>query len=98
MPPVKAHNDVVVYEDIIEHTDANFTHEAHHHQHDSEKDKNRDHHHHCSIQLLSIIAVTFEYEHTFDFFRTYVKKKVTDFYQPIYKYSYLDGIFQPPRN
>lgn len=91
-----AHNDVIVYEDIVAHLDTDEAHENHHHKNDSEEDKNTEHHHHCSIEFTTLIAIEFPVNQ-FQILNFSSEKTTINFYQNIYNPSYLDGVFQPPK-
>lgn len=95
-PPILAHNDVVVYEDVLEHVHLDEKHENHHHENDSEEDKNTEHHHHCSVELSTVLAFYFP-QNNFQIVPITFENSSTTYYQTIYNSSYLDGIFQPPR-
>ena len=40
-PPLQAHNDVVIYEDVESHTDIDSVHEDIHHKNDSHDEKEK---------------------------------------------------------
>ena len=94
-PPIQAHNDIIVYEDVTEHLDVNDAHELAHHQNDTEDDKHSEHHHHCKvITMSSAITAT---ENNFNLISFSSEEKQLNFYQVPYYTSYLERIFQPPK-
>lgn len=95
-PPILAHNDVVVYNDVLEHIDIDEEHEKLHHKNDSEHDKNTEHHHHCSMEFSSVLAISFPVSQ-FQILSITSESSLITYYQVIYNFSYLDGVFQPPR-
>lgn len=100
MPPVVAHNDIVVYEDETEHTlhtsELDNIHNQNHHQNNCDDEENRNHHHHCSIEILQV-TVFKSNEQVFEIKKANFNNKPNHFYQNRYYSSYLNGIFQPPR-
>jgi hypothetical protein len=96
LPPISAHNDIIVYDNVLEHVDIDEEHENLHHKNDSEHDKNTEHHHHCSLEFSSILAISF-LASQFQIIPITFESSLIGFYQTIYNSSYLDGIFQPPR-
>lgn len=95
--PTQVHTDIVVYTDISEnHSEIESNHEKEHHKDDSDDEKNTEHHHNCnSIRLVNaFIPIENQIKFT-DFYQH--KEKITFKEIPNY-FSYLEGIFQPPKN
>lgn len=97
MPTTQIHSDVVAYNDVIEsHIEIDNKHESAHHKNDTDDEKNREHHHHCdSISLISFFVPAQNQEILKTF--SEVKKQVNYYEIPIYS-SFLENIFQPPKN
>ncbi|WP_299104631.1 hypothetical protein [uncultured Tenacibaculum sp.] len=95
MPPLHAHNDVVVYDSLTEHVDINDAHEEIHHQNDSEEDKDTEHHHHCTV--VSFSAEYIPVNTDFKIVALFELKQEINFYQSPYNFSFLNGVFQPPK-
>ncbi len=94
-PPMQAHSDVVVYDNVENHSDIDELHEDIHHENDSSEEKDRDHHHHCTVISLSLEFLQVTYN--FDLLSFVESKKEINFYQNKYCNSYLKAIFQPPK-
>lgn len=95
-PPVLAHSDVVVYENVEHCFETDKVHQEHHHQNNCDDEKDTEHHHHCSLELLALTVFKGD-EQFFEIKEFKVKNTRTNFYQTIYYSSYLNGVFQPPR-
>jgi len=97
VPPVQAHTDAVVFVDETEaHFDAlNEEHQHEHHQNDTEEEKNKEHHHHCTMVNLTAEFVPVEY--FFEIIPFFEIRETIGFYQIPYNFSFLNGVFQPPR-
>ena len=95
LPPMEAHTDVVIYDSFTEHVDIDDSHEDIHHQNDSESDKDTEHHHHCSV--ISFSAEFIPIDTYFKIFSLFIVKQAINYYQNKYSFSYLKGVFQPPK-
>lgn len=96
LPPAQAHNDVLVYEDVLEHLDVDTEHEEEHHKNDTEEEKETEHHHHCTTVSLSLDFIPVE--NSFEIIPFVEIQKQNSFYQIPQYTSYLSGVFQPPKN
>lgn len=96
VPPVQAHNDVVVFTNVDLHTDMDEAHEEIHHKNDSHDEKEKDHHHHCTVITLTLEFVSV-LDYDFSFVPIVKPKEKINFYQHTSYNSYLESIFQPPR-
>lgn len=96
-PPVQAHNDVIVFNDISEsHTDVEKSHESEQHKNDSDDEKNTEHHHHCnSINLVNVFLLD---ESQINFIVFPQLKERFNYDEENNYFPYLDSIFQPPKN
>ena len=95
-PPTQAHTDVVVYTGISEnHSEIESNHEKEHHKNDSDDEKNTEHHHSCNSISLINAFIPVEYQINFIDFYQY-KGKIIFKENPDY-FSYLQGVFQPPK-
>lgn len=94
---MQIHNDIVAYNDGIEnHIDFDDNHEKEHHKNDTEDEKNREHHHHCSSVNLVNVFIPIKNQLNF---RTFSQEKKEIIYYKFSIYSsYLDTVFQPPKN
>ncbi|ARV14236.1 hypothetical protein [Polaribacter sp. SA4-12] len=96
-PPMQAHTDVVVYSDVIEnHLEIDDTHEEDQHKNDSDDEKNTEHHHHCTS--ISLVNVFIPIENQINFTDFYQHKEIIIFKENANYFSYLKGVFQPPKN
>ncbi|CAM1361689.1 conserved exported hypothetical protein [Tenacibaculum sediminilitoris] len=97
VPPLQAHTDAVVFvaESEAHHDVLNELHQEEHHQNDTEEEKNKEHHHHCNV--ITVTAEFIPVEYHFDIVPFFEIRKAIDFYQNTYNFSYLKGIFQPPK-
>ena len=96
LPPAHAHNDVVVYEDVLEHLDVDEEHEQQHHKNDTDEEKETEHHHHCTIISLSLEFIPIE--NNFEIIAFEEIQKQNSYYQIPQYTSYLSGVFQPPKS
>lgn len=94
-PPLQAHNDIVVYENVENHYDIDQNHEDIHHKNDSHNEKETEHHHHCTVVSLSLEFIPTIYN--FEFLPLIIAKEEINFYQYIRYNSFLATIFQPPK-
>lgn len=94
---MQVHLDVVVYAGVSEnHSEIESNHEKEHHKNDSDDEKNTEHHHNCnSISLVNVFIPIENQVHFTDFYQQ--KKIIISKENPNY-FSYLDGVFQPPKN
>lgn len=95
-PPVQAHSDIVVYDNVESHVDIDELHEEIHHQNDTHDEKEKDHHHHCTVITLTLEFVS-EMVYDFQFISFVEIREKINYYQNTYCNSYLKEIFQPPR-
>ncbi|QTE23246.1 hypothetical protein [Polaribacter cellanae] len=95
-PPMQAHTDVVVFNEVPEHhLDFESDHKEQH-KNDSEQEKNQEHHHHCNS--ISLINIFLPVENQVIFSKFSENNKLIIFYKNADYSSYLETIFQPPRN
>ncbi|WP_155995202.1 hypothetical protein [Tenacibaculum ovolyticum] len=97
VPPVQAHVDAIVLNDITEsHVDAfDVAHQDAHHRNDSDEEKETEHHHHCTVMIFTgaIISPSFKY----NFSKVFKVKKEIIFYQTLHTSNFLDELLQPPQ-
>ena len=94
---MQAHTDVVVFNDEIEnHIDVEKSHEKEHHKNDSEEEKNTEHHHHCNTINLENIYILNDFIVCFNDLPIY--KELILYNENLNYFSYLKGVFQPPKN
>ena len=96
-PKGQAHTDVIVFNDVIEsHTDIEKSHEREQHDNDSDDEKNTEHHHHCnSISLTNVFLLN---ENQLSFIVFPQLKERFNYDEENNYFSYLDSVFQPPKN
>ncbi len=94
---MQAHTDIVVFNEVTEHnSDFESNHEEEHHQNDSDQEKNKEHHHHCNS--ISLVNIFLPVENQVVFSEFSENNKIVTFYKNADYSSYLETIFQPPRN
>ncbi|WP_408046851.1 hypothetical protein [Tenacibaculum crassostreae] len=94
---MQAHTDAIVFENEVEtHFDEiDDLHHDEHHQNDTEEEKSKEHHHHCNVINLSVEFILIDYNFEFIPFFEIIEK--INFYETPYNFSFLKGIFQPPK-
>lgn len=101
--PLFSHTDIIVYDenttDMYCHKDVTEHEEVHHNQEHHQKDcndLNKSHHHHCSVNIFSLLAVSF-LNSIIQFTKESYQTKSINFYQNTFYTLYLKGIFHPPK-
>jgi hypothetical protein len=94
---MQVHTDVVVYADISEnHSEIESNHEKEHHKNDSDDEKKTEHHHNCNS--ISLVNAFIPVENQINFTDFYQHKEIIIFKENPNYSSYLEGVFQPPKN
>lgn len=94
-PPLRAHYDVVVYEDVFEHLETENIHNVAQHKNENKEDEKKEHHHHCTVINFELTFISVD--NNFKFIEISSNKNEINFYQKTNYSTYLDGVFQPPR-